>query len=102
MFFNLVCLARVFFRIPSIRGAYEKILSAKTWEWLPIYGVALQFLVVYALMLFLIDLRLEASNGEYLLETRPLILRVVTGLVFCVLFTLFGANQENAFIYFRF
>lgn len=100
--FNLVCLAWVFFRIPSIRGAYEQILGAKTWQWLPIYGVALQFLALYALMLFLIDLQLEASNGEYVLETKSLMLRVTAGVALCVLITLFGANQENAFIYFRF
>ncbi len=100
--FNLVCLAWVFFRLPSIRGAYEQILSATTWEWLPIYGVALQFLAVYSLMLFAIDLQLETSNSEYVLERRPLIMRVVTAVAFCVLITLFGANQENAFIYFRF
>src|SRR5580704_8599142 len=100
--FNLVCLAWVFFRIPSIRGAYEQILSAGTWHWLPVYGVALQFLAVYSVILFLVDLQLEASEGEYLFETRSWGLRVATGLAFCVLITLFGANQENAFIYFRF
>jgi D-alanyl-lipoteichoic acid acyltransferase DltB (MBOAT superfamily) len=100
--FNLVCVAWVFFRIPSIRGAYEQILSAGTWHWLPVYGVALEFLAVYSVILFLVDLQLEASGGEYLFETRSLGLRVATGLVFCVLITLFGANQENAFIYFRF
>jgi alginate O-acetyltransferase complex protein AlgI len=100
--FNLVCLAWVFFRIPSIRGAYEQILGAGTWQWLPIYGVTFQFLALYALMLFLIDLQLETSNGEYVLEARPLMLRIVTGVAICVFITLFGANQENAFIYFRF
>jgi len=28
--------------------------------------------------------------------------QVATGIAFCVLITLFGANQESAFIYFRF
>jgi len=53
-------------------------------------------------MLFLIDLQLEVSGGEYVLATRSLLLRVFTGVALCVLITLFGANQENAFIYFRF
>jgi alginate O-acetyltransferase complex protein AlgI len=100
--FNLVCVAWVFFRIPSIHGAYEQILSAGTWHWLPVYGVALQFLAVYSVILFLVDLQLEASDGEYLFETRSWGLKVAIGLAFCVLITLFGANQENAFIYFRF
>ncbi len=102
LIFNLVCLAWVFFRIPSIQGAYQQILGAGTWQWTPVYGVAVQFLAVYVLLLFLLDLHLEASSGEYIFETRPLTLRVFSGVAFCVLITLFGANQENAFIYFRF
>ena len=37
-------------------------------------------------------------------EARPFAedLGVATGIAFCVLITLFGANQESAFIYFRF
>lgn len=100
--FNLVSLAWVFFRIPSVRGAYEQILGARIWQWLPVYGVAIQFLAVYAFSLFLLDLQLEASSCEYIFQARPLALRVVVGVALCVLITLFGANQENAFIYFRF
>jgi hypothetical protein len=53
-------------------------------------------------ILFLLDLQLEASNGEHVFASRPYAWRIVTGVTFCVLITLFGANQENAFIYFRF
>lgn len=100
--FNLVCLAWLFFRIPSIRGAYEQIQSIAIWQWIPAYGVAAQFLTVYAVILFLIDLQLEASDSEYLFENRSMGLRVATGIAICALITLMGANQENAFIYFRF
>jgi D-alanyl-lipoteichoic acid acyltransferase DltB (MBOAT superfamily) len=100
--FHLVCIAWLFFRMPSIGGALEQIQSVGTWQWLPVYGVALQFLAVYSVILFLIDLQLEASNSEYLFENRSLSIRVVAGIAICVLITLLGANQENAFIYFRF
>jgi alginate O-acetyltransferase complex protein AlgI len=100
--FNLVCLAWVFFRIPSIRGAWGQLISAGNWQWLPVYGVALQFLAVYALMLFLVDLQLESSKGEYIFATRPLGGRVTAGMALAVLISLLGANLESAFIYFRF
>jgi alginate O-acetyltransferase complex protein AlgI len=100
--FNLVCLAWVFFRIPSFGGAWEQVTGLFTWQWLPIYGVALQFLTVYSVMLFLVDLHLEASGGEYLFEHRPLSRRLVTGIMLCILITLLGANQVSAFIYFQF
>jgi hypothetical protein len=59
-------------------------------------------LAVYALALFVLDLQLESSKGEHVFATHPYSIRVLTGIAFCVLITLFGANQESAFIYFRF
>jgi alginate O-acetyltransferase complex protein AlgI len=100
--FNVVCLAWIFFRINSFRGAWEQIVGLANWQWNPVYPTALVFLAVYALALFLLDLQLEASNGEHVFATYPYSLRVLTGIAFCVLITLFGANQESAFIYFRF
>jgi hypothetical protein len=100
--FHIVCLAWIFFRAPSIRGAWTQLSSLGTWQWLPVYGVALQFLAFYSCLLFLIDLQLEVSGGEYLFESRPVLLRIAAGMMICILTTLFGANQENAFIYFRF
>lgn len=73
-----------------------------TYQWLPVYTVAIKFLSFYALMLFIIDLRLEAKNEEYLFESCSLGCRLFAGIVFCILITLLGANQENAFIYFQF
>ncbi len=100
--FNLVCLAWIFFRIPSFSGAWEQLVGLLNWQWNPAYMTALVFLAVYILSLFLLDLQLEASNGEHVFATYPYSLRVLTGIGFCVLITLFGANQESAFIYFRF
>jgi len=57
---------------------------------------------VYAAVLFLLDLQLEVSNAEHVFASRSYSWRIATGIAFCVLITLFGANQESAFIYFRF
>jgi len=100
--FNLVCLAWIFFRITSFSGAWEQIVALANWQWNPVYLTALGFLSVYALALFLLDLQLESSNAEQAFASYPYAFRVLTGLAFCVLITLFGANQESAFIYFRF
>lgn len=100
--FNLVCLAWIFFRIPSFGGAWEQLVGLLNWQWNPAYWTALAFLAVYVLALFLVDLQLEASNGEHVFAAYPYSLRVLTGIAWCVLITLFGANQESAFIYFRF
>lgn len=100
--FNLVCLAWIFFRISSFSGAWQQLVGLLNWQWSPAYWNALVFLAVYALALFLLDLQLEASKGEHVFATYPYSLRVLTGIAFCVLITLFGANQESAFIYFRF
>ena len=100
--FHLVCVAWVFFRIPSLQGAWEQLVSLGTWQWVPAYGIALALLAAYAGLLFALDLQLEASNGEYVFESRTYAWRVVTGVAFCALITLLGANSEVAFIYFRF
>jgi alginate O-acetyltransferase complex protein AlgI len=100
--FHLVCLAWVFFRAPSVTEAWEQLAGMMTWQWLPVYGIALEFLAIYIIALSLVDGYLELTESEYLLEKRQMSLRLVAGLAFCVLITLFGANQENAFIYFRF
>jgi D-alanyl-lipoteichoic acid acyltransferase DltB (MBOAT superfamily) len=102
LIFNLVCVAWVFFRIPSIHSAWQQLMGAGTWQWLPVYGVALQFLAVFALPLFLIDLQLESSNSEYVFGSLSMRPRIAAGIALCILITLFGANQESAFIYFRF
>jgi alginate O-acetyltransferase complex protein AlgI len=100
--FNLVCLAWIFFRVPSLRGAWEQIASLATWQWRPGYLIAILFLAFYAVILFFLDLQTEGSNQEHLFASSPYTWRVLTGVAFCVLITLLGANQENAFIYFRF
>jgi D-alanyl-lipoteichoic acid acyltransferase DltB (MBOAT superfamily) len=100
--FNLVCLAWVFFRSPSIGEAMQQLTGLLVWRWLPVYGVAVQFLSIYVVPLLLIDLQLEKSGAEYVFGNRTLSLRVVVGIMLCTLITLIGANQTSAFIYFQF
>jgi alginate O-acetyltransferase complex protein AlgI len=100
--FQVVCLAWIFFRVPSLHGAWEQIIGLTIWQWSPAYLTALLFLGVYAAVLFLLDLQLEVSNAEHVFASRSYSWRIATGIAFCVLITLFGANQESAFIYFRF
>ena len=102
LIFNVVCLAWIFFREPSLAGALGQLAGLAHWQWQPVYGVASLFLAVFAAMLLLLDLQLEAAGTEYLYANRSLRVRVAIGLLFCVLITLLGANQANAFIYFRF
>src|SRR5260221_13303347 len=39
-------------------------LPISTWQWKPEYLIAIEFFAVYAAILFLLDLQIEASNGE--------------------------------------
>jgi alginate O-acetyltransferase complex protein AlgI len=102
LIFNVVCLAWIFFREPSLHGALAQLAGLAYWKWQPVYGVALLFLSVFAGLLLAIDLQLESAATEYLCADRSLPIRVTIGVLFCVLITLLGANQANAFIYFRF
>jgi D-alanyl-lipoteichoic acid acyltransferase DltB (MBOAT superfamily) len=100
--FNLVCLAWVFFREPSLGDALTFLRGLGTWTWTPVYAMAARFLFVTALMLFIVDVFSEWRGEEYLLETAVHARRVAVGAGFMLLVTLFAANQLNAFIYFRF
>ena len=102
LIFNLVCLAWVFFRVPTVSGAWEQLGGLARWSWRPEYAAAAAFLALYAVLLFLLDLQLEGGEGEYFLALRRYPARVAAGLAFAVLITLFGANSSNAFLYFQF
>src|SRR5580704_6601458 len=102
LIFNVVCLAWIFFREPSLHQALGQLSALSQWHWQPVYGVALVFLAVYAGMLFVLFLLMDTAATEYLFANRSLNLRIAVGMLFCTLITLLGANQANAFIYFRF
>jgi len=100
--FHLVCAAWIFFRAQSVGEATTFLGGLGRWEWKSDYGMALQFLVLFATPLFLLDLLLEKRDEEYPLERMPATYRIAaaTGLVAVISF--FAANQVSAFIYFQF
>jgi len=100
--FAVVCISWIFFRSSTVTEACRLLHALVSWNWQPVYGVAAQFLLFFVVLIVLVDLALEDARTEYLLESRPLATRVATGIGLCVLTTLLGANQANAFIYFRF
>jgi alginate O-acetyltransferase complex protein AlgI len=102
LIFHLVCLAWVFFRADSITVALASLGGLRIWEWRPEYAAAAKFLAIFSLPLFLLDLHLEATGDEYLLQSRGYSQRVAAGFGCIVSIILFGANQANAFIYFQF
>jgi alginate O-acetyltransferase complex protein AlgI len=100
--FHLVCLAWIFFRAESVGDAFHLLGGLGTWAWVPEYGIALRFLVLFTLPLFVMDLVNERRGEEYVFETALETRRVVTGLAMMAVVAVFAANQLNAFIYFRF
>ena len=107
--FHFVCFAWLFFRASSLSDVVHWLAGARTLAWSADYAGAAQFLTLFVLPLFLLDLRLERSGEEYPFESvsgsltatsywRPVTL-AACGLV---LLALFAASQPNAFIYFRF
>ena len=100
--FNLVCLAWVFFREPSLGESLAFLRGLGTLAWSPMYVTAAKFLSVTALMLFIVDLICESRDEEYVLERALHSRRVAVGVAMMLIVTMFAANQLNAFIYFRF
>ena len=102
LIFHLVCLAWVFFRMPSIGEAVSFLRSLGSFVWRPEYGIALRFLAVFSIPLFIVDLFNEFRGEEYLFEKTAEMRRVAVGFGLMAAITLLAANQLNAFIYFRF
>jgi hypothetical protein len=100
--FHLVCLAWVFFRAASIGEAMTFLAGLGSWKWIPEYGIALRFLLVFSVPLLIIDLFNESRREEYLFEHSLDMQRVAVGVAAMACVALFAANQLNAFIYFQF
>jgi hypothetical protein len=100
--FHLVCLAWIFFRAPSLQEAALFLRGLTSWVWVPEYGIALRFLVLFSAPLFVMDLFNESRREEYVCETSVETRRVAVGIAMMAVVTLLAANQLNAFIYFRF
>jgi len=101
--FHLVALCWIFFRAPSLREAVSFLAGVANWGgWQPDLLIALQFLVLFSLPLFLIDLYLEHTGEEYVLATRAPALRAAVGVALFIVIALASSNNLNAFIYFQF
>jgi hypothetical protein len=72
------------------------------WHWNPEYFSALQFLTIMVVPLLVIDLMLERTQDEYVLQSHGWNYRVAAGVAWFAAITLFSANDASAFIYFQF
>jgi alginate O-acetyltransferase complex protein AlgI len=100
--FQLVCLAWIFFRAPSLHEAFYFLSGITQWKWEPEYLVALKVLAIFTVPLMVIDLRLEQAEEEYPFQHRSPLFRAAVGMAALLLITFFTANQATAFIYFQF
>src|SRR4051812_48418326 len=91
--FNLVCLAWVFFRAANLRDAVTFLSGLGTFVWKPEYLIALKFLLVFSVPLFMIDLFNEARREEYLFEHSFEMGRVAVGVAMMAAVALLAANQ---------
>jgi len=100
--FNLVCLTWIFFRATSIHNAFLFLGGLTSLDWRPEYLTACKFLVLFSVPMFLMDLRMEKHQEEYIFQNASPLLR--TGVAFSALagIAFFAANQPNTFIYFQF
>ena len=102
MTFQIVCLAWVFFRAPSMREAIHFLGGLGRWEWRSEFATLTALLVTFGLLMFLLDLALEMRDEEYLFAGTPQRLQVVSAMTVTCALLLFTANSINAFIYFQF
>src|SRR5215467_9756405 len=100
--FHMVCMAWIFFRAPSMAAAWAMLKGLTKWSWRPEFPSAFMFLALFTIPLFLLDLFLERTGDEYAFESWALRPRVAFGLACALIIAFLGANEANAFIYFRF
>ena len=100
--FHLVCLTWIFFRAMSVSEAFHFIGGISQWAWRPEYLIALKFLALFTIPLFLLDLVLELRDEEYIFAATPQSWRVATAAALVGVIAFFAANEVSAFIYFQF
>jgi alginate O-acetyltransferase complex protein AlgI len=100
--FHLVCVAWIFFRATTTAEAIHLLGGLGVVKWSGTYLIAFKFLVLVCTPLLLIDLYMEKSGEEYPFQNRIPSVRVAFAMGLLVMVTLFSANNEAAFIYFRF
>jgi alginate O-acetyltransferase complex protein AlgI len=102
MTFGVVCLAWIFFRAQSIGEALRMLADLSIWNWRAGTGTAILTLTVLAAISFLMDLRMERHDEEYIFQKVAPAYRVATATALLGAAVIFSASQANAFIYFQF
>jgi alginate O-acetyltransferase complex protein AlgI len=100
--FHFVCFGWIFFRASSIGAAWAYLGQFAHWAWRPTYVSALAYLAIFTLPLFLIDLRLEHTGEEYLLQTGRYRWQVAAAAAAVVAVAMLSQGESTAFIYFQF
>jgi alginate O-acetyltransferase complex protein AlgI len=102
LLFNLVCLTWIFFRATSIHGAFVFLRGLTSLAWEPEYFTAFKFLALFSVPMFLMDLRMERNDEEYIFQRASPVFRTALGVSALAAIAFFSANQANTFIYFQF
>jgi alginate O-acetyltransferase complex protein AlgI len=100
--FHFVCFGWILFRASSIGAAWTYLGQFAHWSWRPTYVAALSYLVIFTLPLFLIDLRLEHTGEEYLLQTGRYRWQVAAAAAAVIAVAMLSQGESSAFIYFQF
>jgi D-alanyl-lipoteichoic acid acyltransferase DltB (MBOAT superfamily) len=100
--FHLVCVAWVFFRANSFGEAMSFLSGLTRWQWMPEYVPAIWMIAAGAAALLAIDLHLEKSEQEYLLQSRSPWLRVGAAGAMVLTIAVLAESRAAAFIYFQF
>src|SRR5271165_324563 len=100
--FHFVCLSWIFFRATSIHGSLAFLSGLSSLEWRPEYLTACKFLAMFSIPMFLMDLRMEKHQEEYIFQKASPLLRTGLGISALAAIAFFAANQPSTFIYFQF
>jgi D-alanyl-lipoteichoic acid acyltransferase DltB (MBOAT superfamily) len=100
--FHLVVLGWIFFRAQSVTEAFHLLGGLPVLAWKPEYAAAFEFLAVWAILLFLLDVLLEFRGEEHPFEQSRIRFQMATACCLFFVITWFSANDVHAFIYFQF
>lgn len=100
--FHLVVLGWIFFRAQSVTEAFSLLRGLPVLVWKPEYAAAFEFLAVWIILLFLLDILLEFRYEEHIFERSRLRFQMAAACCFFFIITWFSANDVHAFIYFQF
>jgi alginate O-acetyltransferase complex protein AlgI len=98
---TVVGLSWLFFRAHDVGQALAMLADLRLFEWQSSFAPILVYLGAITAITAAIDLCLELRGEEYPFEKAPEI-AIATAAAFCLVLTVFGPMEMNAFIYFQF